>query len=137
MRRLLLVLAALLISAAPAAAQSGGKPVGFKVTVPTGQKIECSYSSLGKRLQCLNYTRVVDEQCDAGGPVFATELGRTGKPKDTFFCVDEGFHDWTPLKRGKTWKAGPFKCWTTRKTGALRCSNTTATYTIVAPTPAA
>lgn len=137
MRRMLLVLAALHIPAAPAGAQSGGKPVGFKVTVPAGQKIECSYSSLAKRLQCLNYTRVVDEQCDAGGPVYATELSRTGKPKNTFYCVDEGYHAWKALRPGKTWKAGPFKCWTTRKTGALRCSNKSATHTIVAPTAAA
>jgi hypothetical protein len=133
MRRLLLATALLLIPVAPAAA-GAGKPVGFKVTVPDGQKIECSYVSLGPRLQCLNYTRVVDEQCDAGGPVYATELRRTGKPRNTFFCVDEGYHGWSTLKPGKTWKSGPFKCWTTRKTGALRCSNKSATHTIVAPT---
>ncbi len=95
MRRLLLATLLALIPAAPAAAAT---PAGFKVTISDGQKVECAYLAVAKTLQCLNYTRVVNEQCDAGGPVFATELRRTGKPKDTFFCVDEAFHGWKTLK---------------------------------------
>lgn len=127
MRRLLLATLIALIPATPAAAAT---PAGFKVTISDGQKVECAYLAVAKTLQCLNYTRVVNEQCDAGGPVFATELRRTGKPKDTFFCVDEAFHGWKTLKRGATWKGGPFSCRLSKNADQLRCTNKSGTATI-------
>lgn len=129
MRRLLLALTLTLVAAAPALA-APAKPAGFKVTLSDGQKVECAYLGVVKKLQCLNYTRVVDQPCDAGGAVFATELAAKGKPTDTFFCVDEGFHDWKVLRRGASWKSGPLSCRLAKTGKTLRCKNKTGTYTI-------
>ncbi len=133
MRRPLLAAALALaaaLGAAPHAVAAQGKPAGFKVTLADGQRVECSYLALAKNLQCLNYTRVVDETCDAGGPVFATELGAKGKPKDTFYCVDEANHAFARLKRGATWKEGPLSCRLAKNASSLRCTNKSGTYTI-------
>lgn len=128
-----LIVTALLGGAVAAATATAAAPKGFKVTIPAGQKIECAYIAPTKKLQCLNYTRTVDEPCDAGGAVFATELARTGKAKQTVFCVDEAFHGWKTLKRGQVWKEGVFKCFLNRRGDTLRCSNKSGTVTMAEP----
>ncbi len=100
------------------------------MTLSDGQKVECAYLGVVKKLQCLNYTRVVDQPCDAGGAVFATELAAKGKPTDTFFCVDEGFHDWKVLRRGASWKSGPLSLPAREDRQDPALQEQTGTYTI-------
>ncbi len=128
--RAFLTLAACAAALLPASAAHAAAPIGFKVTIPEGQQIECSYAA--GELTCLNYTREGGKVCDFGGPVPGVVLKTTGKPKAKDFCVDEAYHGWKRLKKGKTWSYGAFKCRVNRA-DELRCKNRSGTHTIYEP----
>lgn len=94
----------------PADAQ---QPVpGFKVTlVAEGAESspECYVSA--RTLNCSFVGRLPSgASCDEGGAVPVVRLSRRGRPRQTYVCMDEGFHDWQVLPRGRTWRSGGFTC---------------------------
>lgn len=49
-------------------------------------------------------------RCRFGGAVPTWVLRRTGPARATYVCMDEGYHGWMVLPRGRTWRAGGFVC---------------------------
>lgn len=115
----LLVAMASLLAATSAAASA---PVGFQVDVAAGRHLECDV--FRRVLNCLQYgggTVPNGAHCDFGGTVPTTKLSAHGRPRATFTCVDEGFHDWPLLRRGQAFRSGPFRCRLGSR--SLSCSN--------------
>jgi hypothetical protein len=126
MRRLLSL--AVLLFVVPAASAGAANPVGFQTDLAGDQHVECSLN--GSKLACLNYSAEAAGTCDFGGAVATRTLAKTGAPKASTTCVDEGFHGWPVLKPGKTWKRGAFKCRVRADATALTCTNRTGKHVV-------
>ncbi len=111
------------------ASPAGAAPIGFQTDLSDGTHIECAWTK--KALNCLDYSRIdAPGRCEAGGEVAGWILKSTGKLRSTYFCVDEGFHDWKVLKAGQTFNRSPFKCRVRSDASALTCVNRTGKVTV-------
>lgn len=77
-----------------------------------------------------------DASCSAGGAVPSVVLTRRGRARQTYVCMDEGFHDWKVLRPGRRWRKRGFRChhrWRGEGVGrhtVLRCSNGRRGFTV-------
>lgn len=71
---------------------------------------ECHVS--GEELICLYVTpgAVGGRECEFGGSVPGVRMAAGGPPREQSLCVDEGFHDWPPLRLGESFTRDGFEC---------------------------
>lgn len=66
-------------------------------------------------------------KCDFGGTVPTVVLSATRPARQSFVCMDEGFHNWLPLDPQRTWAVGAISCTNSledsggSQRGVLRC----------------
>ena len=86
-----------------------GRPFeGFRAEIGS-RHVEC-HSSAGK-LDCWWLGAApTGATCREGGLVPTLRMSSEGAVKQTFVCMDEGFHDWLPLELVHAWKSSGFIC---------------------------
>ncbi len=123
--------AAAVLLAASSRVDAAPPAPGFQADLASGGRghIECNVYR--DALSCLQYgfgKLPADASCDFGGTVPTTRMDPRGRARATWTCVDEGFHDWPRLRRGKTFRSGAFSC--TRRARKVRCTNHDHSFTV-------
>lgn len=125
-RRLLVAVAGLCAAVLASAQTATGQPPytspygpGFKASVGKAY-VECRITRTSDLL-CLSYSGQPPKgsQCSFGGTIASVSMELGKRPELGFVCVDEAYHDWRVLKRGKTFREDGFVCAHRRR--FLRC----------------
>ena len=100
---------------------------GFSAEVGGSASVECNV--LKGKLECRNYAGELPAgaSCSFGGAVATVGFRRSGSARKSSVCMDEGFHGWKVLRRGRTFRSGSFRCTHRRR---LTCSNTSHRFSI-------